>query len=258
MPLATGSIFFVADVHWQPVNNTLQNYSSPLGLFGDFLNELSQQARVVGGIKLYVLGDLFDYWLECRNKPFTFYNPHIEALARAHDAGVHLHLLFGNRDFAYGNVLKDLVGATIVGNNIALKLGDKHLWLEHGDLLCSRDFRYQIFRKAIRNPLTRLFASLFTQAQLNRFITSIRRASTAEIQRKKPASLAIVEQTVLSRIKRGYDIVMCGHVHQASQRVISDTKNSGELITLGSWGTNEGWYACFSEKLELKIYKTFK
>ncbi len=68
MALADGSLYLASDVHWRPATG-----ADPLGVFGRFLEDLAEVARVRGGVRLYVLGDLFDYWLEHDGRGFDFY-----------------------------------------------------------------------------------------------------------------------------------------------------------------------------------------
>ena len=251
MSVAPGTAYFASDVHWQPAN---VGDPAPLGLFGRFLDELSRRAKSEGGIDLYILGDLFDYWFERDGRGFAFYEPHVAALARARDAGVRLTLLFGNRDFTYGDLLTRQAGAVIAGDRVTLDLAGRRVLLEHGDLLCTGDWRYQLFRRLIRSRLARALGNLLSLAQMTRLIAWMRRASRAEIQRKKPSALAVVDRAVGRRFAAGFDIVVCGHVHRAARRTIQDGSHMGELITLGSWESDAGWYLRWDGALTLERY----
>jgi UDP-2,3-diacylglucosamine hydrolase len=252
MPITASTTYFVSDIHWQPTD---ASGLPALGLFGEFLRELGEHARAVGGVHLYVLGDLFEYWFERRGRAFAFYEPHLVALTRARDAGIHFTLLFGNRDFTYGRVLEERADASIAGDRTTLTLGTQRLLLEHGDLLCTRDWRYQLFRRLIRSRFTRAVASLLTMTQLTRLIAWLRRASTAEVQRKRPTALEVVDTVVAKRINSGFDVVLCGHVHRPSRRPVTGRNHMGELITLGSWEPEAGWYVCWNnDALELTRY----
>ncbi len=251
MALADGSLYLASDVHWRPAVG-----ADPLGAFGRFLRDLARGARERGGVRLYVLGDLFDWWLERDGKGFDFYAPHVDALAAAREAGVALTLLYGNRDFTYAGLLPARAGAVVAGDRAVVELGDRRALLEHGDLLCTRDWRYQIFRRVIRSRPLRLAAGLVSLDRMTRIIASMRRASEAEIRRKPAAALEVVDAAVARRLREGFDVVVCGHVHRAARRRVQAGGRSGELVTLGAWGAGSGSYACWNgRELLLEPYR---
>ncbi len=233
MALADGTHFLASDVHWQPA---APGAPAPTGAFGRFLAALAERAPC----RLYVLGDLFDFWLERDGRVFDFYAAHIDALTAATAAGVETHLLFGNRDFTYGDALPRRAGVQIAGDRLALEVGGRRLLLHHGDLWCSADRRYQLYRRVIRSPLTAALARLVPWSRWPGIIARMRAASAAEVSRKPAAVQQIVDRTVAAEAAAGFDLLVCGHVHQPARRPIPGTR--AELVTLGPWDELGGWY----------------
>jgi UDP-2,3-diacylglucosamine hydrolase len=244
MTVAAARVYLASDVHWRPER---PGEAPPLGAFGRFLGDLGERARAVGPIDLYVLGDLFEYWFERDGKGFPFYESHVSALAAARDAGVRLTLLFGNRDFTYRGVLHERAGAHVAGDRAVVEIGGRRVLLEHGDLLCTRDWRYQVFRRVIRSTPLRLIAGLLSLERMTRLIGSLRRASQAEIERKAPSALEVVDAAVARRLDEGFDVVVCGHVHRPARRPVRAGSRTGELVTLGAWEDDGGWYVAGDE-----------
>ncbi len=144
----------------------------------------------------------------------------------------------------------------MAGDRAVVELGDRRALLEHGDLLCTRDWRYQIFRRVIRSRPLRLAAGLVSLDRMTRIIASMRRASEAEIRRKPAAALEVVDAAVARRLREGFDVVVCGHVHHAARRHVQAGARSGELVTLGAWGAAAGSYACWNgRELLLEAYR---
>ncbi len=237
--LASGDTFFVSDIHWQPPTS---DHGKPTGPFGRFLDQLACRAAREGPCTLYVLGDLFDFWFERNGETFSFYAPHIDALRAAVERGVRLVLLFGNRDFTYGSALPSLCGAEIAGDRVELAVGETRILLQHGDLLCTDDWRYQRYRRFIRSSSVRAAMRLLSMRQMTRLIGWMRRASQAEIDRKAPSSMTVVDAAVAQDLADGFDLVMCGHVHRPERRAVKGAASTAELITLGSWDIDGGWY----------------
>lgn len=252
MTVAAASVYLASDVHWRPARPA---EPPPLGAFGRFLGDLADRARASGPVELYVLGDLFEYWFERDGRGFVFYEPHIEALAAARAAGVRLTLLFGNRDFTYRGVLHERAGAHIAGDRAVVEVAGRRVLLEHGDLLCTRDWRYQLFRRVIRSRAVRLAAGLLSLDRMTRLIESLRKASQAEIERKAPSALEVVDAAVARRLTEGFDVVVCGHVHRPARRPVRAGTRDGELVTLGAWEHDGGWYvAADGQGLHLEHY----
>jgi UDP-2,3-diacylglucosamine pyrophosphatase LpxH len=84
----------------------------------------------------------------------------------------------------------------------------------------------------------------------------MRQTSRAEIARKPPESMGVVDAAVAAELARGFDVVICGHVHAPAQRAIPGAPADSELIVLGPWDEHGGWYAGHEGSgLELRAYR---
>src|SRR5262245_16718306 len=125
--------YFIADLH-------LDGRDTPQALkFRALLERLAKDCPG-GPVELYLLGDVFNFWYEYRSAFFDTYRTDLDALERAWQAGLHIFVISGNRDFGYGSYVQRRFGATVLGDSEAVTLNDsRRVWLEHGDLLCTAD-----------------------------------------------------------------------------------------------------------------------
>ena len=100
--------------------------------------------------QLYILGDLFEIWLG--DDDDTPPNKQIiDALARFSERGGQLSVMRGNRDFLFGNDFVNQSGATLLDDYATIDIEGSIVLLTHGDLLCTKDVKYQAFRQFVRD-----------------------------------------------------------------------------------------------------------
>lgn len=103
---------------------------------------------------LYLLGDLFEYWLGDDALSGDHADPlavTIAAELRAlTDSGVTTGFLPGNRDFLIGDGFYTASGVTHLADPYVLSVPTWQFVLTHGDQLCTDDHDYQRFRAEVR------------------------------------------------------------------------------------------------------------
>jgi UDP-2,3-diacylglucosamine hydrolase len=241
MTSAPPTLIFAADVHWQAGD------ADPTGPFGGFLAALADRARAGADLTLYILGDLFDFWHERAGNAFAFYAEHLAALRATVEAGVPIRVLFGNRDFSYRRALQRATGAEVRGDRDELNLNghdrEPHrLLLVHGDQLCTRDHRYQAYRRVIRSRPLRTIMGLIPMSFAAKLARGMRNASEYEVARKGDGVTGIVDDAVAAEHAKGFATVICGHIHRPGRRSVTGAPDGAELITLGAWEKGEGSY----------------
>jgi UDP-2,3-diacylglucosamine hydrolase len=81
---------------------------------------------------LFVLGDLFDFWVEYRTVVPRGYTRVLGRLATLADRGVQLHVFAGNHDRWLGTYLESELGARVYQEDQVLKLHGRMVYLSHG------------------------------------------------------------------------------------------------------------------------------
>lgn len=103
-----------------------------------------------GAQAVYILGDLFDWWVGDDQLRSRFYRRVAEALREVTRAGVPVFVARGNRDFLLDAGFAEATGATLLDEHTVLDLAGTRTLLTHGDELCTDDVAYQHFRERTR------------------------------------------------------------------------------------------------------------
>jgi UDP-2,3-diacylglucosamine hydrolase len=223
-------IVFFSDVHLRSERGKRSH------LLYRFLHSLSDAEAV------YILGDLFDFWIGPAQVPLMECREVLEKIRSLSASGVEIYLLHGNRDFLLGKAEEKLLNVKVVGDSASLKLGDKKVYLTHGDLFCTNDTDYLLLRHIFR---FKLFQSIFNILIPSRvkllFARALRQSSSEIVKRKAARTKDISLATVARMFRRGYDVVVCGHMHKARELSRKLRTRDCKLFVLGDW-TIEGSY----------------
>jgi len=123
------AVYFVSDAH----------FGLTAGVHGNSerdkvrrFRELSAQMRERAD-ELYILGDLFDFWIEYGMAIRPDYFLVLHEIRRLVEAGVRVHYLAGNHDFALGPFLHKTVGVSICHYALDVELQGRRVHMRHGD-----------------------------------------------------------------------------------------------------------------------------
>jgi UDP-2,3-diacylglucosamine hydrolase len=134
-------ILFVSDLHLSAQTSALNT------LFRKFLGGRARAAEA-----LYVLGDLFEYWVGDDDLDDPVHADVVTSLRALSDAGIAVNIMRGNRDFLLGEDFAIAAGARLLTDPYVLSTPEWQFVLSHGDALCTDDGEYQAFRVQSRNP----------------------------------------------------------------------------------------------------------
>ena len=230
--LGIGPVLFISDLH------LCSGQPALTALFRHFCLHEGQAARAV-----FILGDLFDYWVHRDQAAEAPYAEILALLHGLHRQGTAVYFLVGNRDFALEAGFLAQFGVVALPDPALLQLGEERVLLTHGDLLCSDDHRYQRFRRMIRHPLARLMLGRLPYSWLQRIARGLRRRSSREVRAKASAITDANPQTVVTALRgegafaldgATYDILIHGHTH----RPVWEQRPEGRRIVLGAWGVD--------------------
>lgn len=219
-----GKVYFVSDVHMRP------HFMRRASFFTAFLHSLE------GADAIYMLGDIFDYWVGVGQLRKALADPVFTALRMLHHNGTELYFLGGNRDFLVGKELTRAFGVKILPNTAAVKLDGKKFHISHGDQFCTKDSDYMIFRAFIRNPVLTAAFKYLTPLFFRMWIAKLLRRSSKTIVKKKAKKVRDINMVSVRRcLERGYDAVICGHIHQPRHTVLDVAGGKRHLYVLGHW-----------------------
>ena len=199
--------YFLADIH------LAENRPE---ITAAFLATLAAIARDADAI--YILGDLYDYWLG--DDLATPYQQRIAAALAALPCP--LYYQHGNRDFLLGTAYAQTARLRILPERHTLTLGGRTVLLEHGDLLCSDDRGYQRLRRILRCRALRLRIAEKLRAQSK---TRTRRKA-ARITDTNPAAIRAALHSAHA------SILIHGHTHRPA---VHRLDNGDTVYVLGDW-----------------------
>jgi UDP-2,3-diacylglucosamine hydrolase len=183
--------------------------------FFRFLGDTAARAEA-----LYVLGDLFEYWIGDDDLDDSFNSRIAAAFAELTATGVKLYFMHGNRDFLLGDAFAARCGGALLSDPTLIELYDTPTLLMHGDSLCTDDKEYMAFRERVRDPewLSRFLAQPLAvrraQAQ------GLRERSEQEKQTKTADIMDVALATVQQVLREhGYPRLIHGHTHRPAHHI---------------------------------------
>jgi UDP-2,3-diacylglucosamine hydrolase len=240
-----GSLVFLSDVHIVPGDKDKVRH------FSEFLDALKHDKAS----QLYVLGDLFDYWAGPGHEKQPEYGSVLRKIRELVDSGTEVYIFHGNRDFLLDSNVEQITGASISGEQMRLRLGDKTVHLCHGDHLCDDDQTYQSLRRFLRHVLFRVVygaCPFFVRDCLARTLRDISRKTVA----KKPREVVGLSAGALERVfGSDVDVLVCGHTHVHRQQTIDCNGGPRLLYNLGDWSTTGSYLVYRAESFELRRYE---
>lgn len=219
------TILFVSDLHLAPDRPAVNR------LFLDFLRQ-----EVASAQSLYILGDLFDYWIGDEDGDDPFAAALIRGLRRARDAGCAIFLMHGNRDFLLGPRFAATAGAELIPDPTVLELNGTRTLLMHGDTLCTADTEYQRFRQQVRNLEWQREFLARAPDQRRGLARDLRARSDASKQAKSSA-LMDVEPREVERVLREHACarLIHGHTHRPGRHEHRVDHRLAERLVLADW-----------------------
>ena len=215
---------FIADAHLR--NPEDANYRTLVR----FLETLPRDTDT-----LYLLGDLFEFWVGYPSPVYSHYREFIDCLKAVRGRGVRIVYFEGNHDFHLDRFFQEELGAEVHRSGAELEIAGQRVYLCHGDQINREDYRYRVFRLAFHNPVTKALLPLFSR-RLAAYTASTlsRRSSKRHTARRSRWDYRLILTTFArGRFAAGSDAVITGHYHLPMVQ-----REDGHLfIALGDWIT---------------------
>jgi UDP-2,3-diacylglucosamine hydrolase len=211
--------------------------------FFSFLEAEARQAEA-----LYILGDLFEYWIGDDDLAEPFNAIIAGALKNLSAGGVRLYVMQGNRDFLMGPAFCAATGAVLLPDPTVHTLGGQPTLLMHGDTLCTDDVDYQAWRRTARSSAWQEpFLAKPLEAR-RREIEALRDKSREVIQAKAAAIMDVNEAAVKDAFRQhGVSRLVHGHTHRPGRHAVQVDGKACERWVLPDW-YGKGGYLEFGER----------
>ncbi len=214
-----------------------------LGTFGCHANEIVRYLKGINPKILVLNGDIIDIW-QFRKKYFPpAHMQVIREILKLMESGTMVYYITGNHDEALRKYSGTRLGNLLLDDKLVLDLDGKKTWIFHGDVFDSTT-------KGSAKVIAKLGGQgydflIWMNHWLNKLLTFFGRDKMSFSKKiknsvKKAVSwIADFEQTAAElAIEKGFDYVICGHIHQPQQRTITNEKGSVIYLNSGDWIEN--------------------
>lgn len=186
---------------------------------------------------LYILGDLFEYWLG-DDVTTTCGDQVAVALSALTAKGVPCYFMHGNRDFLLGESYARQAGMTLLPQEYVVNLYGEQVLLMHGDSLCTDDVPYQQFRTMVRNPA---WQDDFLGKSPQQRLEIATQARDASAEHKGNVGMEIMDvnpaEVVTAFERHGVQKMIHGHTHRPANHALEVNGKPAQRIVLGDWYT---------------------
>jgi UDP-2,3-diacylglucosamine hydrolase len=201
-----------------------------------------------GAEALYVLGDLFEYWIGDEDLQTPFNAVIAGALRRLSGAGTQLRLMHGNRDFLLGEAFCRASGAQLLADPTVI---DSTL-LMHGDTLCTDDHDYQAWRRTARSAAWQREFLAKPLAERRDTVQGLRDKSKEVIQAKPAEIMDVNEDAVREALRRhGVARLIHGHTHRPGKHALDVDGRRCERWVLPDWYGRGGYVEVAGDRARL-------
>jgi UDP-2,3-diacylglucosamine hydrolase len=206
-----------------------------------FFRFLEEDAR--GARSLYILGDLFEYWIGDDDLEDPFNARITRALAETSRAGVEIVFLHGNRDFLVGDRWAAAAGARLIPDPTQVELYGAPTLLMHGDTLCLDDKPYQAFRAQVHDPAYQQQFLSKPLPERRALVLSLREQSMRAKEQKSEAIMDVTPAAVEEVLRRhGYPRLIHGHTHRPARHLHRVDGRFCERWVLTDWDEGRGGF----------------
>lgn len=237
---------FISDLHLTEVRPAITR------LFMRFLEEIAPAAQT-----LFILGDLFEFWIGDDALAEPVNAEVIAGLAKVATGGTNVKFMHGNRDFLAGQGFAAAAKVELLADPTLLDLHGTPTLLMHGDTMCTDDKAYQAFRAHVRNPeVQRQFLALPIPARQHQ-VGQVRAQSDQQKLDKPPEIMDVTLSAVDAALRAANypPRLIHGHTHRPARHehlvdghrcerwVLADWYEKGEYLRVDAAGVTRVPYA---------------
>jgi len=229
---------FISDLHLQA------SHPRTADAFFAFLAE-----RAIHAERLYLLGDIFEYWAGDDDIAEPFHARVVQAIRALSDAGTLVFWLAGNRDFLVGDGFAQAAGLARLEEPCLIEVAKRRIALVHGDAQCTLDTNYLAFRAQVRDPAWQAQFLAMPLAQRKAIIAGLREGSR-EAHTGKSYEIMDVTPSAVAELHAALDasVIIHGHTHRPALHDVD-----GQLrYVLPDWELDDvpvrgGWIALHAD-----------
>lgn len=215
---------FIADLHLSTNDPEITE------CFFRFLKEDAVHADA-----LYILGDLFEFWIG-DDDPKPLYAEIAQELHALSQKNIPIYFIHGNRDFMVGEDYAKKAGMFLLPEVAKINLYGVPTLIMHGDTLCTKDVGYQNYRKKVNNKKLQWVFNhlpLFIRQKIG---DNIRQGSSKNTPKKDPELTDVVQADIEREMSEHKTLrLIHGHTHKPAIHDFELDGENAQRIVLGDW-----------------------
>ncbi len=205
-----GVLWFVSDVHLSDSKPRMTQR-----FFSFLYSALESDVSAI-----YLLGDIFEYWLGQDILP-DFFSKLQVICDMLHQKNIALYFLPGNRDFLLEPEIAQKLHWQLLPDYHTFTHQHRTFLLTHGDLLCESEWLYQLYRTFSHFSWVKKRFLALPVAWRQKIAQQLRKLSTHRSDVFKPV---ITQETAVRYLKQyGADVLIHGHVHYSAVHIHKNT-----------------------------------
>ncbi len=213
-----------------------------------FVRFLAQE--VPGADALYILGDLFEYWVGDDGLALDFPARVARMLAGAARAAP-TFFMHGNRDFMVASRFCAETGIRLIPDPTVIDLYGERVLLMHGDTLCTGDRAYLAFRAQVRNPAWQAAALARPIEERIAIARGMRKDSEGAKEGKGEDIMDVAPEAVEQAFaSSGCRVLVHGHTHRPARHELEAAGRACVRWVLPDWYEGGGYLAVTPEGVE--------
>lgn len=213
-----------------------------LGTYGCHAKELLNYLKSINPKKVILNGDIIDIW---QFKKSYWPEGHMKVIRRILkfvSEGTPVYYLTGNHDEMLRKFADFEMGSFKITNKLVLELGEEKTWIFHGDVF---DVTMQYSKWLAKLGAVGYDTLILLNSFVNWWLTLLNKEKMSfskKIKAKFKDAVKFInnfEQTAAElAIDKGYQYVICGHIHQPEIKTIKTENGSVTYLNSGDWVEN--------------------
>lgn len=230
-----------------------------LGTYGCQAKELLRYLKSIKPKMLILNGDIIDIWQFSKSYWPESHMKVVRRILKFVTDGIPVYYLTGNHDEMLRKFADFNLGSFQLLNKVLLNVDGKKAWVFHGDVF---DVTMQHSKWLAKLGAVGYDTLIVLNSIVNRLLTAMGKQKMSFSQKIKGRVKEAVkfinhfEQTAADlAVDKGYDYVLCGHIHHAEIREIQNTEGTGSVLYLNSGDWVESLTALEYLNGQWSIYK---
>ena len=213
-----------------------------LGTYGCRAKELNKYLKSIDPEILILNGDIVDVWQFSKNYWPDSHMKIIQRILKMLANGTQVYYLTGNHDEILRKFTDFKMGKLEILNKLVLNLDGKKAWFFHGDVfdITMKHSKWLAKLGAVGYDTLILLNSAVNW--ISKVLGRGKISLSKNIKNGVKSAIKFVsdfEQTAIEiAIEKGYDYVVCGHIHQPQMREVKTNAGSTVYLNSGDWIEN--------------------